>query len=209
MSEALPKSQHLTLAITMPVISSPVLVFGQQPTTLNPGASAVGKSGQDHAHVNHSALQGVEMGLMMSATYGRYGNVSSRSASLQSSLVSRLQANLQTRGSTLYLLIWKPWITPAGRLLFRQRASVPRISGTEFTGWVTPTTRDWKDTPGMTALRNWRERLDQLPRIVFGRESQLWSCIGPGDSLAYGTSPKDAYNNWRTMHGSALEGSTG
>lgn len=53
------------------------------------------------------------------------------------------------------------------------------------------------------------EARKQLPRIVFGRESRLWSCIGPGDSLAYGTSPKDAYNNWRTMHGSALEGSTG
>lgn len=34
-------------------------------------------------------------------------------------------------------------------------------------GWVTPTTRDWKDTPGMTAQRDGKERLDQLPRQAY------------------------------------------
>lgn len=36
-----------------------------------------------------------------------------------------------------------------------------------LTGWVTPTTRDWKDTPGMTAQRDGAERLDQLPRQAY------------------------------------------
>ncbi len=31
-------------------------------------------------------------------------------------------------------------------------------------GWVTPTTRDWKDTPGMATTAGKRIRLDQLPR---------------------------------------------
>lgn len=32
-------------------------------------------------------------------------------------------------------------------------------------GWVTATTRDWKDTPGMaTTGKDGRTRLDQLPR---------------------------------------------
>lgn len=34
-------------------------------------------------------------------------------------------------------------------------------------GWVTPTTRDWKDTSGMTAQREGKDRLDQLPRQAY------------------------------------------
>lgn len=33
--------------------------------------------------------------------------------------------------------------------------------------WTTPTNRDWKDTSGMTAQRDGKERLDQLPRQAF------------------------------------------
>ena len=34
-------------------------------------------------------------------------------------------------------------------------------------GWTTPTTRDWKDTPGMVAQRDGRDRNDQLPRQTY------------------------------------------
>lgn len=34
-------------------------------------------------------------------------------------------------------------------------------------GWVTPTSRDWKDSAGMTAQRDGKERLDQLPRQAY------------------------------------------
>ena len=38
-------------------------------------------------------------------------------------------------------------------------------SATQLAGWVTTTTRDWKDTPGMaTQGKDGRSRLDQLPR---------------------------------------------
>lgn len=37
----------------------------------------------------------------------------------------------------------------------------------KLAGWVTPTARDWKDTAGMTATREGKERLDQLPRQAF------------------------------------------
>ena len=36
-----------------------------------------------------------------------------------------------------------------------------------LTGWTTPTTRDHKDTPGMTAQWDGRDRLDQLPRQAY------------------------------------------
>jgi hypothetical protein len=37
----------------------------------------------------------------------------------------------------------------------------------KMAGWVTPMSRDWKDSAGMTAQRNGKERLDQLPRQAF------------------------------------------
>jgi len=41
--------------------------------------------------------------------------------------------------------------------------------------WVTPSTRDWKDTPGMATEReDGRSRLDQLPRQMAANESATW-----------------------------------
>ncbi len=82
---------------------------------------------------------------MTSGTCGLRGIGSSASAALQSSLESRLRAQLSSLGSTLYTLTWKRWTTPSGVSRFRLRASAPRTSGTGRTGWPTPTTRDHKD----------------------------------------------------------------
>jgi hypothetical protein len=78
------------------------------------------------------------MGLLTSGIYGPPGTISSRSAVLQSSLESRLRARVQTLGSTLFTLTWKDWATPSGVFRSRLRASVPRTSETETTGWPTP-----------------------------------------------------------------------
>lgn len=37
----------------------------------------------------------------------------------------------------------------------------------QLASWITPTTRDWKDTPGMTAQREGKSRDDQLPRQAY------------------------------------------
>ena len=76
---------------------------------------------------------------MTSGTYGLPSITSSKSASLQSFLESRLQAKLSMTGSTLYKLTWKPWVMPSGVSRSRLRASVRRTSETEPTGWPTPT----------------------------------------------------------------------
>ena len=104
---------------------------------------------------------------MTSGTYGRTSIGSSKSADLQSCLESRLRARTQGLGSTLYKLTWKPWVTPSGQSRFRLRASALRTSEIAFTGWVTPTTRDRKDTPGMVAQRDGADRVDQLPRQAY------------------------------------------
>ena len=123
--------------------------------------------GQVPVRANLSARQARELGLLTSGTCGLHSSASSRSADLQLRLESKLEARLQNLGSTLYKLTWKPWITGSQRSRSRLRASVLRTSATDYTGWVTPAARDWKDTPGMVAKRDGRERLDQLPRQAY------------------------------------------
>ena len=121
--------------------------------------------GQGAALVSLSARQAKALGLLTSGTYGRTSTGLSNSAALQSSLASRLQARTASLGSTLYRLTWKDRVTPAGQSIPALRASARRTSDSDCTGWVTPSARDWKDTPGMATERpDGRSRLDQLPR---------------------------------------------
>ena len=71
------------------------------------------------------------------------------------------------------------------------RASVPRTSDSDSTGWVTPSARDWKDTPGMATTRpDGRSRLDQLPRQA--RQATLAGWPTPdAHSASGGRTPKD------------------
>ena len=131
------------------------------------GGQTTNLCGQVPAHVNLSARQARELGLLTSGTYGQTSTTSSSSANLQSSLENKLRAKTQKLGSTLYKLTWKPWVTALGQSRSRLRASVLHTSGTDFTGWVTPAARDWKDSAGMANFMNGRSRLDQLPRQVF------------------------------------------
>lgn len=117
---------------------------GFTPLTL-PDGRVIDPCGLALALASLSARQVKALGLRTSGIYGPPGSTSSRSAGLQSSLESRLQARTQTLGSTLYTLTWKAWATPSGVSRSRLRASVRRTSETETTGWPTPTTRDWKD----------------------------------------------------------------
>jgi len=118
--------------------------------------------GQAPAPASLSPRQAQEMGLLTSGTYGRTGSTSSRSADLQSSLASRLQADLQSRGSILYRMTWKPWVMPSGRSLSRLRASALRTSETERTGWPTPAGRDWKGGYKGGRIRNGKLSTDTL-----------------------------------------------
>ena len=135
---------------------------------------------------------------MTSGTCGPISITSSKSAALQSSLESRLQARTQTLGSTLYAMTWKPWVTPSGRSRSRLRASVRRTSETDCTGWVTPAARDWKDTPGMAAQRDGKDRNDQLPRQAY---LAGWPTPQTSDSTGGGQAKRAM---GETRHGSNL-----
>jgi hypothetical protein len=91
------------------------------------------------------------------------------------SWVSRLMRLSGWAGSTLYSMTWKVTATPAGRPIYRLRASACRTSDNgsvgERTGWPTASARDWKDTPGMSVTGinpdgSERTRLDMLPRVA-------------------------------------------
>jgi len=138
---------------------------GASPCALQDGQTTA-LFGQEAAHASLSARQAKEQGLMTSGTSGPLSTGSYSSASLQQSLESRLQARLQGIGSTLYKLTWKPLDTPSGLPRSRLRASVPRTSGTVLTGWVTPTSRDHKDTPGMVAQRDGMANLNDRAQMA-------------------------------------------
>lgn len=134
-----------------------------------PDGRITDRSGQEVAHASLSARQASYLGLMTSGTFGPLGNGSSASAALESSLVSRLQTRLQSLGSTLYKLTWKPWVMPSGLSRFRLRASVRRTSETERTGWPTPAARDFKSesaTDEFNAKRWGHPRGKQLSAVV-------------------------------------------
>jgi hypothetical protein len=88
----------------------------------------IDQCGQEAHPANLSARQAEERGLLMSGTYGRIGTISSESADLCKSLVSKLRRRTDLVGSTLFNLTWKDRVTPGGRSISALRASVLRTS---------------------------------------------------------------------------------
>lgn len=165
-------SDQATLKATPSATSSPASGCGVTHCA-ELGGQMIDPFGPAPALVNLSAAQARAEGLLTSGTCGRHSTGLYHSAHLASSLVSRLQAVTALLGSTLYKLTWKLRDTPAGSSICLLRASVLRTSGNgsglQRSGWVTPSTRDWKDTPGMSLTAtnpdgSKRTRVDQLPR---------------------------------------------
>ena len=77
----------------------------------------------------------------MSDTSGLCSEPSSKSADLQQSLESRLQAAMDVTGSPEYALTWKRWDMPSGLPICALRASARRISDKDYSGWPTPTSK--------------------------------------------------------------------
>jgi hypothetical protein len=97
-----------------------------------------GRSGQEAAHVSHSAEQGRCGEKPMKDTSGQRCGGSLESADLQRSLESRLRANLGANGSMEYSLTWKQWAIGSREPICALRASGHRTSDKDYTGWPTP-----------------------------------------------------------------------
>lgn len=134
--------------------SSQALACGALPCETQDGQT-IDLFGLVPVRANLSAKQARELGLLTSGTFGQRSSTSSNSAALQLSLESKLQSSLQSRGSTLYRMTWKHWITPLGRRFSRLQASVLRTSESGFTGVPTPSSTivDNKPRPPVVGSR--------------------------------------------------------
>lgn len=147
-----------SLSATPNATSSPESADGRSPCSSQDGQQT-DPSGLAAVLASLSPRQAKAMGLLTSGTSGPPGTGSLSSADLQSWLASRLPVQLSDLGSTLYSLTWKPWVTPAGRTLVRQRASVRRTSATDRTGRVSPQASD-----GEKNMRSLEGSLSELAR---------------------------------------------
>jgi hypothetical protein len=75
---------------------------------------------------------------MTSVTCGLRGFLSSASAALSESSVSRLRRQLDGAGSTLFALTWRRKATPSGRPYYQLAASARRTGEIGFGSWPTP-----------------------------------------------------------------------
>ena len=127
------------------------------------------------AHANLSARQAKEKGFLTSGTCGPPSTGSSASVDLTESLVSRLQARLESLGSTLYRLTWKQRTTPAGQSHFRLAASVRRTNDSVCTGWLTPNRRDANSEKPEAAEREMnRKHAGGMPNLTVQVHLTTW-----------------------------------
>lgn len=180
--------------------------FGLTPCEKQDGMTT-SPSGQDPVPASLSAQSGAERDSKTAATCGLTSISSLTSADLATSLANKFQARTGSLGSILYRIIWKVRTTPSGRLIYAQRASVLRTSvkgytGQQFSGWVTPTQRDYRDTPGMSLVsRKGRPRVDLLPRQAYLVEERRWErnggvVIGSGAKMDIGDPLNPALARW-------------
>ena len=109
--------------------------------------------------VNRLAPQDNKKLSKMIATYSPSGIASSQSVSLQSSLESKLAAQLPTGGLTMFIKGWKRKATPSGRLYCQLVPSVRPIDVSDYGLWPTPTAVNPSDgTPYHKQLEQLKER---------------------------------------------------
>ncbi len=135
----------LTFADSISAISSPASAGGLMPCDLLAGPT-IGLSGLDLVHASPSPSLAPKKALPIPVISGPSGESLSASARLQSSLESRLRAQLN--GSDLCEVTWKPWNTPWGQCLSKPRARVRTISETDTGLWQTMVQDDALDRIG-------------------------------------------------------------
>lgn len=137
MSDQSKKSNHPMLPGMNNAISSQVSEAGLLRSS-SQGGQKIDQSGPAAAHASHFHRPAGAEALRMSATSGLFGENLSPSAFLQRSLESKLLLRMAEYGSIVHELTWKRWDMPSGPQICALRASVLRISGKGFGGWLSP-----------------------------------------------------------------------
>jgi hypothetical protein len=123
------------------VTSSPESVDGREHYSSQDGVQT-DLFGLEALPASHSLQPGKEKEKTTSDISGRSSLISSASASLQQSLVSKLQQLSDTDGSTIYKLTLREKVTPAQRSYYQLAASALRTKEKDSSSWLTPTTSD-------------------------------------------------------------------
>ena len=139
-------SDQMILEDTRSAIFSQELADGAKPSGLQTGHQ-IELFGLDHVRAKVSALLGKEKEQMTNVISGRSGSSSSKTASLQSFLESRLMQRLGTDGSILFQMTWAKKVTSSGRQYCQLVASARRTSENAYSSWPTPTVVQAGGTP--------------------------------------------------------------
>ena len=175
--------------------SLPALAYGPMPSEAPDGPTTC-PCGQEAALANLSARQAKAMGLLTSGTYGQLGSISSESANLSQSLVSRLKQQSAMLGSTLCKLTWKESATPWGRQVSLLRASALRTSDKGFGGW--PTTRA---TDGEKNVRSLEGSLREIERKGGPQDLNQAACLASWPTPTRQDSASSGALNYSTESG--------
>ena len=146
-------SNRQTLKDLHSATSSQELEDGQEPCS-SPGGVQTDLFGQEVLPVSHSQQQESNQAKKTSDISGQFSLISSESANLQQSLVSKLQAQLDLDGLTIYKGTWKQKATPQQRLYYQVALSQPRIKEKGSSSWLTPTTSDMNGVREMDGKRS-------------------------------------------------------
>lgn len=154
--------EQTTLLDTVKSTSSPGSEVGALPHDLL-GSLMTSRCGQAPHPVSPSATQASSAEQTTIGTYGQSCAASLLSASLQSSLASRLRADLASTGSRLYALTWKERAMRSGPPICALRASARRTSASgstgEASGWPTPDASALNDGQSWESNQARRDRL--------------------------------------------------
>ena len=104
----------------------------------SPASPTTSPSGRVPVPVSPLVTPGKARRKPIPATSGPISFGSSASSVLQSSLVNRLQAQLNTAGSMEYVMTWRRKSTPSGRMYCQLVASARPTSGPASGGWPSP-----------------------------------------------------------------------
>lgn len=115
--------------------------------SVSPVGPLNGPSGPEAARANRSAKRGSGKRKRTSGISGQTFIALSKSAALQSSLESKLQAALDVNGSPEYAMTWRRWSMKSGPPICALRASERLIDDSGFIGWPTPVAQPANGTP--------------------------------------------------------------
>lgn len=148
MKEALPKLSQKTLTGSPSVIFSLVSAAGLSRSDLREFRK-MRLSGREARLANRLARRGSNSDSSTRDTLHLCSSTLSASATLQSSLGSRLRQQLQNRGCATYKLTWREKTTPSGLPYSQLVASVPRTNVTDFSS-----ARIDRPTPAVSLITN-------------------------------------------------------